>query len=121
MSLCCPPPAPEPFVYAANCAQKYTRVCEDGTGIIVECIPAGYLFIKATEELTFAAAQLQANAAALELARYRALNRVLTCNTISQNDTAACGLVSQRPGLECQILCDEDGDSLCDSGTPLTI
>jgi hypothetical protein len=111
---CCPP-APAPLAFATNCEVNIRRVCEDGTGIVPYSLPGGYLFVAVTEEVTYAAAEALAQSYALAIARYHALNQILTCNTVSENDLADCGLVEERPGqITCTTLCDQDGNTFCD-------
>lgn len=105
MSQCCPP-APAPFDKYPNCPTEFVRACTDGTGTVVGSV-AGGEFFAATPEL----AQFWAD----QLARGRALNKVLICNTLSPGDLAGCGLVEERPSVipGCNPLCTETGFSLC--------
>jgi hypothetical protein len=116
---CCPPPSVPPYPYAANCAVTFTRYCSDGSGTVSVTIPAAYLSVKFGTGLPYtsqAAAQVAANAFAERLARRRALQTVLYCNTVTPSDVADCGLVEERPVFTpgCAfVLCTNTGDTLC--------
>jgi hypothetical protein len=107
MSRHCPQPAPGPLSKFPNCPVQFTRMCADGSGIIIERIPGAYLF---------ADSQALADEYALALARGRALNQVLYCNTITESDLSGCGLIEVRPGsiIACtQTYCNESGIPYC--------
>lgn len=115
----CPPPAAPPYPYACNCEVVFIRSCTDGSGIVSKTVPAGYLCIKHGTGETYAteaAAQIAANDYAEALARGRALNTVLVCNTLSPSDLVECGLVEERPSFDpsCAfVLCTNTGNQIC--------
>lgn len=119
MRRCCPPPAAPPYPYACNCAVDFSRYCSDGTGLVIKNIPASYLCVKWGADETYtteAAAQIAANNFAVALARGRALNTVLTCNTLTPDDLLDCGLVEERPSFDpacALVLCDNLGHQIC--------
>jgi len=128
MSNACCNPAIPPYPYAANCAVTVTRYCSDGSGSVSETIPAAYLSVKFGTGLPYtseAAAQVAANAFAERLARRRALQTVLYCNTVTPSDLADCGLVEERPIFTpgCNfLLCTNTGNTICtDENIPLAV
>lgn len=126
-TTCCDPSMP-PYSYAPNCEVTVFRYCADGSGYISQTIPAGYLSVKFGAGLTYtsqAAAQVAANAFAERLARRRALQIVLYCNTLTPDDLADCGLVEERPVFTpgCNfLLCTNTGNTLCtDENIPIAV
>lgn len=104
----CPQPAAAPLDKFPNCPVTYQRVCTDGTGIIIETLPGAYLFSPVSQE--------DADEMALTIARGRALNQTLFCNTLSAGDLDGCGLIEGRPPqtLACsQPYCNESGVPYC--------
>lgn len=119
----CDPPAPAPFAYFTNCPQRYVRACTDGTGMVTGEIAGATFFVKKEEGETDGQAQARVDEYALKIARGRALNKVLYCNTLSAGDLAGCGLVDERPTVVgCNTLCTESGLTICtENGDTLAV
>lgn len=117
---CCPAPAPAPFTYYPNCPAEYIRACSDGTGTVVGRVPGAYFYTKLEDGETPTQAQDRANEYAEKLAKGRALNKVLTCNTISPEDINDCGLVEERPSFDpacADLYCNGSGIQYCDENS----
>jgi hypothetical protein len=72
-----------------TCGATYTRVCSDGTGVVIGTVCKG--------EFSSPVSQADANALGCELARLRALRQTLFCNTLSPSDVEDCGSIEPRP------------------------